>query len=127
MPLELYKYYQHEVRREWGVGRVLELGEQSISILFSKAGLKRLERKVAERVLKKRSGTGNIGGLGVDPRLIEPEVLLQQHLESEILHGKLPSSPYEAESRHEEDLPIAGTGRNAPDYLRNFHRKHGRS
>ena len=127
MPLELYKYYRHEGQLDWGVGRVLELDEQFICILFTKAGLKTLKREVAERVLKKHSGTINIAEFGPDPRLIEPEGLLHKRLDSEVLQGKLPSSPREAEPLGEEDLPVAGTGRRAPDYLRNFQRKNGRS
>lgn len=127
MPLELYKYYQHEGLPEWGVGRVLEIEEQFINILFTKAGLKSLKRDVAEQMLKKHSGNIDSSELSLDPRLIEPEGLLQQRLDSEVLQGKLPSSPPEADPLLEEDLPVAGTGRKAPDYLRNFQRKNGRS
>ena len=121
--VKLFKYYRHENSPDWGVGRVMGITEQHIDILFTGVGMKRLRRVEAEQMLKGHSGKLNITELSNDPRFIESEKVLQQRHDYKMMQGLLPANTFELELKHDNDLPVAGTGRRAPDYLRRFHQK----
>lgn len=124
--VKLFKYYRHENAQDWGIGRVMEITGQYIGILFTRAGMKSLRRIEAEQMLKRHSGKLNIAELSNDPRFIESEKVLEQRHNSKMLQGGLRSfNTFELDQKYDEndDLPVAGTGRRAPDYLRRFHRR----